>query len=235
MAVLYLIPTVLSENPAEEVLPAYVSETIASLRYFIVENVRTSRRFISSLNLGITIDELTFFELNKHTPPEAVPGFISPLKEGNNVGLISEAGMPGIADPGSEIVRLAHQQQIPVKPLTGPSSIFLALAASGMNGQNFAFTGYLPIQKKDRMQAIRKLEKRSSDEHQTQVFMEAPYRNTSLIQDILKACNPQSQLCIAANITSASEFIQTKTIREWSKGKLPELHKIPCIFILQAS
>jgi 16S rRNA (cytidine1402-2'-O)-methyltransferase len=232
MGTLYLLPTLLSEGTMEQVLSPYIKNTIKSIQYFIVENVRTTRRFISALNLGIQIDDLTFFELNKHTPVESITGFLEPLQQGNSMGLLSEAGLPGIADPGSEIVKLVHRQGLHVKPLTGPSSIFLALMASGLNGQNFAFNGYLPIQKSDRLQAIRKLEKRSRDEQQSQIFMEAPYRNNQLLEDILKSCKGDTFLCIAADLTSDQEFIKTKTVDQWKK-KRPALHKRPCIFILQ--
>lgn len=232
MAILYLIPAAISDINLDETIPPANKEVIKPLRYFIVENVRTARRFISSLNVNVTIDDLTFFELSKHTSPNEIPGYLKPLKEGHDVGLISEAGLPGVADPGSDIVHLAHEQNVSVKPLTGPSSIFLALMASGMNGQNFAFNGYLPIQKNKRIQAIQKLEKRSRAERQTQIFMEAPYRNMPLLNDVIKACHARSRLCIAANITSTSEFIKTKTVQQWSKG-FPDLHKRPCIFILQ--
>ena len=216
----------------EQVLPPYVKNSIQSIRYFIVENVRSTRRFISSMELDIQIDDLTFFELNKHTPAENIAGFLKPLQAGHSMGLVSEAGLPGIADPGSEIVKLVHKQGLHVKPITGPSSIFLALMASGLNGQNFAFNGYLPIQKAERLQSIRKLEKRSRDEQQSQLFMEAPYRNNQLLDDILKSCRGNTLLCIAMELTSENEFIKTKTVDQWKK-KRPPLHKRPCIFILQ--
>mgnify|MGYP006292743667 CR=1 FL=1 len=232
MGTLYLLPTLLSEGTMEQVLPPYVKNSIQSIRYFIVENVRSTRRFISSMELDIQIDDLTFFELNKHTPAENIAGFLKPLQAGHSMGLVSEAGLPGIADPGSEIVKLVHKQGLHVKPITGPSSIFLALMASGLNGQNFAFNGYLPIQKAERLQSIRKLEKRSRDEQQSQLFMEAPYRNNQLLDDILKSCRGNTLLCIAMELTSENEFIKTKTVDQWKK-KRPPLHKRPCIFILQ--
>lgn len=230
---LYLIPTMLGESPFSDVLPQKVVGTITSIRYFIVENIRTTRRFFSALQAGINIDELTFFELNKHTPSEQIPNYLGPARQGENIGLLSEVGLPGIADPGSNIVMLAHVQDVPVKPLTGPSSIFLALMASGLNGQNFAFNGYLPIPKQERQKTIRKLEKRSLNENQAQIFMEAPYRNVSLLKDILQTCKPETQLCIAVDITSAPELIKTKPVSEWKK-RAPELHKRPAIFILMA-
>lgn len=232
MGTLYLLPTVLGEDTMDEVIPPYAKEIVKSLNYFIVENTRTTRRFISAMKLDITIDELTFFELNKHTPPDKVTEYLQPLEKGFSVGLISEAGLPGIADPGNEITKLAHIRNIPVKPVTGPSSIFLALMASGMNGQNFAFNGYLPIQKGARVQALKQLEKRSRDENQSQIFMETPYRNNPLVNDILKACQGVTQLCIAANITTKDEFIKTRSINQWKKN-MPDLHKRPSIFILQ--
>ena len=228
---LLVIPTVISDRPPEDVLPGRFDEVINQPRYFIVENVRTARRFLKKAGISKAIDDLTFYEIDKHAGEKQFPGFLKPAMAGEVVGLLSEAGQPCIADPGSTIVRLAHERDIIVRPVTGPSSIFLALAASGLNGQNFAFNGYLPIERGARVKKIRELEKRVLKENQTQIFMEAPYRNNKLVEDVLNACNPSVYFSIASDITGENEQIKTCKIAEW-KNKCPNLHKIPAIFMI---
>ena len=231
MANLYLVPNVLSDADWQNVLPASVFPVLTNTRYFIVENIRTARRFMKQVNKDIDIDQLTFFELNKHTQSGDIPSFLNPLEKGEDVAVISEAGCPGVADPGAEIVKLAHQKRIKVVPLVGPSSILLALMASGLNGQNFAFNGYLPVKSDERSRALKVLEKKVKIEQQTQLFIETPYRNNQLIKDVLKMCSSSTQLCIAANLTGENEFIATKPIGKWKKG-IPDLHKQPAIFLI---
>ncbi len=231
MAELFLVPNILSEGEWQNVLPARVFPILSQTRHFIVENIRTARRFLKQVNREINIDELVFFELNKYTPPVELPFFLKPLEQGENVAVISEAGCPGIADPGAEIVKLAHQKGYKVIPLVGPSSIVLALMASGLNGQQFAFNGYLPVKAGERPKAISSLEKVAQKTGQTQIFIETPYRNNQMIDDLLKTCSPSTLLCIAANLTGEKEFIATKTISQW-KGKTPDLHKQPAIFLI---
>lgn len=228
---LYLIPVTLGETSHEQVLPAYNREVILTLRHFIVENIRTARRFLKKTDPAIVIDDLTFYELNKHTTPEEVTGYLAPLAKGESVGIISEAGCPAIADPGADVVAMAQRQGYRVVPLVGPSSILMALMASGFNGQSFAFHGYLPIDGNERTQMIKKLEGRVYGENQTQLFIETPYRNNKLAEELLRTCRPGSRLCIASNITCEDESIRTRTIKEW-QGKLPDMNKKPTIFLL---
>ncbi len=228
---LHLIPTGLGSDALEVTLPQTV-EILISTKFYIVENIRTARRFISSLKADINIDSLQFYELNKHTNPNDISSFIKPALAGEDIGLLSEAGLPGVADPGAKVVSLAHQNNIRVIPLPGASSLFLALMASGLNGQQFAFNGYLPVKSNERMQKIRFFENRSRAENQSQIFIETPYRNNALLKDFITACNSKTYLCIAANLTMETEFISTKTIGEW-KNKLPDLHKRPAVFIIQ--
>lgn len=227
---LYLLPVTLGDTSIEKVLPAYNREVIVNIKHFIVEDVRSARRFLK-VDASICIDELTFYPLNKHTSPKAISGYLSPLAEGNSMGVISEAGCPAVADPGADVVAIAQRRGLKVVPLVGPSSIILSVMGSGFNGQSFAFHGYLPIEPAERMRRLKELEGRVYSENQTQLFIETPYRNHKMLEDILKTCRPQTKLCIAANITCEGEFIQTKTVKEW-KGKLPELNKIPCIFLI---
>ncbi|MEE4197150.1 MAG: SAM-dependent methyltransferase [Bacteroidales bacterium] len=230
-AKLYLIPTTLGDCPVENVIPHYVIDIINETNYYIVENIKTARRYLIKAGIKTKIDDLTFFELNKHTDPLNFQSFLKPLKEGKNIGILSEAGTPGVADPGADIVSLAHQKNIDVVPLVGPSSILLSVMASGLNGQNFAFAGYLPIQKQQRIKKIKDLERRSKQENQTQLFIETPYRNHHLVNDIISVCHPETLLCIAADITLSSEFIKTRKIKEWTKG-VPDLKKRPAIFLI---
>ena len=228
---LYLIPVLLGDTTTERVLPSYNKEIILGIHHFIVEDVRSARRFLKTVDKEINIDELQFFPLNKHTSPQDISGYLKPLEEGNPMGVISEAGCPAVADPGADVVAIAQRKNLPVVPLVGPSSIILSVMASGFNGQSFAFNGYLPIEPAERAKKLKILEQRASTEHQTQIFIETPYRNNKMVEDILKNCRPQTRLCIAANITCEDEYIKTKTLREW-KGKVPDLSKIPCIFLL---
>lgn len=228
---LFLIPVTLGDTPLENVLPEHNKTIIKQISYFIVENIRTARRFLKKALPEIEIESLTFFELNKHTSPNDIADFLEPLKKGNHVGIISEAGCPAIADPGADVVAIAQSKKYHVVPLVGPSSILLSLMGSGFNGQSFAFLGYLPIDSGARIKAMKQMEQRIYIEHQTQIFIETPYRNHKLIEEILKNCKPQTKLCIAANVTCDNEFIQTKAINEW-KGKIPDLTKIPSIFLL---
>ena len=228
---LYLLPVTLGDTPVEKVLPAYNKEIIVEIKHFIVEDVRSARRFLKKVEQQINIDELTFYPLNKHTSPEAISGYLKPLMEGNPMGVISEAGCPAVADPGADVVAIAQRKGLKVVPLVGPSSIILSVMGSGFNGQSFAFHGYLPIEPGERTKRLKELESRIYSEHQTQLFIETPYRNNKMMEEILKTCRPQTKLCIAANITCEGEYIRTKTVKEW-KGNLPDLNKIPCIFLL---
>lgn len=228
---LYLLPVTLGDTPVEKVLPSYNREIILQIRHFIVEDVRSARRFLKKVDRDINIDELTFYPLNKHTSPEAISGYLKPLQEGNSMGVISEAGCPAVADPGADVVAIAQRKNLKVVPLVGPSSIILSVMGSGFNGQSFAFHGYLPIEPGERQKRLKELEQRVYSEHQTQLFIETPYRNNKMLEDILKACRPQTELCVAANITCEGEYIKTKTVQEW-KGHLPDLSKIPCIFLI---
>ncbi len=228
-----MIPTVLAENTAHLVISPQVIEMIASTKIFLVENPRSARRYISSLKLGINIEELHMEVLDKDTPPEQVSRLMMPLLNGADIGVISEAGCPGIADPGALAVAYAHQKGIQVVPLSGPSSMFLALMGSGFSGQSFAFHGYLPIDKKERAVALKKLEQESVREKRAQLFMETPFRNNQLLADALAFLSPQTKLCIAKNLTAADELIQTKTIADWKNHPI-DLHKVPTVFILQA-
>lgn len=228
---LYLLPVTLGETSIEQVLPAYNKEIILGIKHFIVEDVRSARRFLKKVERSINIDELTFYSLNKHTSPEAISDYLKPLVEGHPMGVISEAGCPAVADPGADVVAIAQRKNLKVVPLVGPSSIILSVMGSGFNGQSFAFHGYLPIEPNERAKRIKALEQRVYSENQTQLFIETPYRNHKMMEDIIRNCKPQTKLCIAANITCEGEFIKTKTVKEW-QGKLPDLNKIPCIFLI---
>lgn len=230
-AALYLLPVTLGETTIEKVLPTYNKEIILGIKHFIVEDVRSARRFLKKVERNINIDELTFYPLNKHTSPEYISGYLKPLMEGHPMGVISEAGCPAVADPGADVVAIAQRKNLKVVPLVGPSSIILSVMGSGFNGQSFAFHGYLPIEPNERIKRIKALEQRVYSENQTQLFIETPYRNLKMMEDILKNCRPQTKLCVAANITCEGEFIKTKTVKEW-QGKLPDINKIPCIFLI---
>lgn len=226
-----MIPNLLGDTPVEQVLPPYNHEIIMGIRHFIVEDVRTARRFLKLVDRSIDIDQLTFYTLNKHTNPEEVASMLKPLEEGSPMGVISEAGCPAVADPGADVVAIAQRKGLQVIPLVGPSSIILAVMGSGFNGQSFAFNGYLPIEPEERIKVLKKLEQRAYSENQTQLFIETPYRNAKMMADILKACRPQTHLCIASGLTTQDEYIRTRTVKEWI-GHLPQLEKIPCIFLI---
>lgn len=228
---LYLIPTTLGEVTQEEILPCSTLRSIDNIDIFIVENIRTARRHIRNINKEKNIDNITFYSYGKYDKLNLEKDFLPHILSGHDVGLMSEAGLPCIADPGSEIVSYAHEFQINIIPFVGPSSIFLALMTSGFNGQNFSFSGYLPIDKSKRAKKIKKLEDVLRRTRQTQIFMETPYRNNQLIDTLLKTCNNNTRLCIASDITLPSEYIKTKTISEWKQEKI-NLHKKPTIFLL---
>ena len=225
-ASLYLIPVTLGDTEHRRVLPEYNRDVILGIRHFIVENVRTARRFLKKVEPSIVIDDLTFYELNKHTSPEQVAGYLNPLAQGESVGVISEAGCPA-----ADVVAIAQRKHYPVVPLVGPSSIILSVMASGFNGQSFAFHGYLPIDAAERTSTIKKLEGRIYAENQTQLFIETPYRNRKLAEELIRTCRPSTKLCIASNITCADECIQTRPVKEWA-GKLPDFDKKPTIFLI---
>ena len=227
---IYMIPTTLGDSIIDSVIPKDVQQIIIGTKYFIVENIKTTRRFLKKVERGIDIDELQFFVLNKHTSSVELESFLNPALEGNNMGVISEAGCPGIADPGSDIVSIAHSKNIKVVPLIGPSSILLALIASGMNGKNFCFNGYLPKERNLRIKKIKELE-RQAIIGITQIFMETPFRNNNLMEDLLKQCSPNTTLCLAADISLENEFIQSKKIIDWKKHA-PNLNKRPCMFLI---
>jgi 16S rRNA (cytidine1402-2'-O)-methyltransferase len=228
---LYLIPTTLGESDPMDVLPQTVKRTIDFIDHYIVENEKTARRFIKAVNAQKVQAELKISLLNKHTEVSEHNAMIKPCLEGINVGLMSEAGCPGVADPGAVIVKIAHEKGIQVVPLVGPSSILLAMMASGMNGQSFAFNGYLPIDKNEKKSALKNFEKMSSDKNQSQIFIETPYRNNKLLEDILSALQPNTHLCIAADITLPTEYIKTLRVADWKKTKV-DLHNRPTIFII---
>lgn len=228
---LYLIPTTLGDSDPMDVLPQTIKRSIDFIDYYIVENEKTARKSIKGVNPEKKQSELNLFVLNKHTETKEHLDFINPLLEGKNMGLMSEAGCPGVADPGAVIVKLAHEKGIQVVPLVGPSSILLAMMASGMNGQSFTFNGYLPIEKGEKKTALKNLEKLSQDKNQSQIFIETPYRNNKMLEDILQALNPATYLCIATDITLPTEYIKTMRASDWKKTKV-DLHNRPTIFII---
>ncbi len=229
---LYLIPVTLGETEINQVLPSYNHDVIVEIKHFIVENIRSARRFLKKTEKVIDIDTLTFYELNRNTDRKFIGEYLEPLKRGEAVGIISEAGCPAIADPGADVVAIAQQRGYKVVPLVGPSSIIMSVMGSGFNGQTFAFNGYLPVEVPQRIKALKKLEQKVQNENQTQLFIETPYRNAKMIETILNALNPKTKLCIAAGITCAEEYIKTRTVAEWKKEKIPELGKIPAIFVI---
>lgn len=228
---LYLIPTGLGENPPLEVLPISIKKVLASIDDYIAENEKTARRFIKMVCPEKMQSSLNFHILNKHTSKEELPYFLNACKAGKAMGLLSEAGCPAIADPGSDIVMLAHQNHIQVVPLVGPSSIILALMGSGMNGQSFTFNGYIPIDRQDRKAELKRLEKISFDQDQSQLFIETPYRNNKMLEDLCDSLQPQTRVCIACDLTLSTEYIKTMTINDWKHVKV-DLHKRPAIFII---
>ena len=229
---LYLIPTQLGDNAPLEVLPISVKKIIEAVDEYIVENEKTARRFIKKVSSGKSQASLKINLLNKFTQESELPSYLESCLEGKNIGLLSEAGCPGVADPGAEVVKIAHQKNIQVVPLVGPSSILLALMSSGMNGQSFAFKGYLPIDKSERKGALKNLERISLKENQSQIFIETPYRNNKMLEDIINCLQADTRLCIACDITLPTEYIKTKTVEEWKHEKV-DLHKRPAIFIIQ--
>lgn len=232
--ILYLIPCPLGDTPAEQVLPAHTLAVARRIRHFVVEHPKTARQFLSALKPEHPIQSLHFAELNEHTPASALQALLEPLLAGEDVGIISEAGCPGIADPGADLVNLAHKSGIRVVPLVGPSSLLLAIMASGLNGQCFAFHGYLPVAEPERSQRIAQLETESARRQQTQLFIETPYRNEKLFQALLAKCKPDTQLCIASQLTLADERIETRPVSEWRRLPNPPLHKRPTIFLMLA-
>ena len=228
--ILFLIPNTLGENAPDEVIPQKVIETAKRLRHFIVEDVRTVRSYLRRIDRTFPIDDSQFFELNQHTDRSKIEPYLKPLLDGNDMGIISEAGCPAVADPGADIVALAHRKGIRVVPLVGPSSILLAQMASGFNGQSFAFVGYLPIEAAERQKRLRKLEHRAKEENQTQLFIETPYRNMKLFDELTATLRSDTRLCIACDITLESEYIETRTIGEWKQKKPQDLNKRPTIF-----
>jgi len=229
-AKLFLIPAPLGEYNFSKILPPDIKNIIESIDFFIVENIRTARRYFSALKIDKAINDIDFVELNKRTDVSQYDSFLKPITEGKSVGIVSEAGCPGVADPGAEIVALAHKKNIEVVPLVGPSSILLALMASGFNGQSFAFNGYLPI-KNSRADSIKKHEQLAQRLKQTQIFIETPYRNQQLFEEFLKHCSPKTRLCVAADLSLESEFVKTATVKEWKNIKI-DLHKRQAIFLL---
>ncbi len=223
----------MGESEIDQVIPFFNTALINKIDYYIVENIRTARRFLSKSKIETKIDDLVFYELNKHTQPEELAEFIKPLLNGKDIGLISEAGCPAVADPGADIVALSHNADIEVVPLVGPSSILLALMASGFNGQSFAFNGYLPVKSPARVAKLKKDEQRSRTEGQTQIYIEAPYRNRQLLDAMIATLNPTTKLCVAIDLTLDSQQITTKTVKAWKQNK-PEFHKRPAIFLFQA-
>lgn len=229
---LYLIPTRLGDNPPLEVLPISIKKVIEDIDYYIVENEKTARRFIKRISPGKSQPKLKLSILNKYTTEAERNTFLNPCLEGESIGLLSEAGCPAIADPGSDIVSLAHQMNIRVVPLVGPSSIIMALMASGMNGQSFCFNGYLPIDKGERKSKLKSLERFSSEHNQAQIFIETPYRNMKMLDDLSSVLQPQTRVCVACDLTLPSEFIKTMSAKDWKHNK-EDLHKRPAIFIIQ--
>ncbi len=230
---LYLIPSPLGENDPMEVIPLPVLKSLEGFRTFVVEEVRTARRYLSKAGLKGRIGELQFFELNEHTEQSAVESYLKLFDNGNDVALISEAGLPAVADPGAQLVALAHRHGIEVIPAVGPSSLMMSLMASGLNGQSFAFCGYIPAKTDERRSRLKTLEKVSGQLKQTQIIIETPYRNDSLFKDILSTCSASTRLCIAANITMPDAYIRTKTVAQWKKEDII-IGKRPCVFLILA-
>ena len=230
---LYLIPSPLGDNDPAEVIPQPVLDSLRGFRTFVVEEIRTARRYLSKAGLKGTIGELEFHELNEHTEQSTVEGYLKLFNNGNDVALISEAGLPAVADPGAQLVALAHRHGIEVVPAVGPSSLMMSLMASGLNGQSFAFCGYIPAKTEERKSKLKLLEKISGQLKQTQIMIETPYRNDSLFKDILSTCSPSTRLCIAANITMPDAYIKTKTVSQWKKENLI-IGKRPCVFLILA-
>ena len=232
---LYLIPSGLSDAKPEQVIPAANVELVKGIKYFIVENIRTARRWIRRCDHGFSFDDVTFYELNRHTDPKEVYAMLQPLREGNDVGVMSEAGCPAVADPGSDVVALAQREGLRVMPLVGPSSILMSLMGSGFNGQSFCFHGYLPIEEGERIRELKRLERESMERNRTQIFIETPYRNNKMIECLCNTLSGDTRLCIAANITDPErESILTKSIADWKRGSF-DYGKQPTIFLIEAN
>jgi 16S rRNA (cytidine1402-2'-O)-methyltransferase len=229
---IYLFPSTLGDSPTDRNIPPHHIELLKTMRHFVVEDLRTARRFLKKACPEIIIDDLIFHELNEHTPENEIFQLLEPAQQGNDMALISEAGLPCVADPGAAFVEFAHALNIRVIPLPGPSSVYLALMASGMNGQNFSFTGYLPIDKKERAFRIKQLESDAWQKDQTQIFIETPYRNNQLLEALLHTCKSETRLCVAMNITLGDEWICSQTVEKWRKSKTPDLQKKPAVFLL---
>lgn len=231
---LYLIPTVIAEDTADRVISAHVKNILRPIRFFLVEDIRTARRFLSSLSIFDSIEQLYFNTLDKNTTETELPQLMSPLLKGKPVAVISESGCPGVADPGALAVRYAHERGIKVEPLVGPSSILLAMMASGLNGQRFSFNGYLPVESSEAIQAIKKFENESKTRNQTQIFIETPYRNNALVKHLLDALHDETLLCIAVNITGETESIKTQAVKSWKLSN-PKLPREPALFLFLSS
>ena len=229
---LYLIPVTLGSIEIEQVLPSYNHDVIMGIRHFIVENIRSARRFLRQVDREFPIDDSEFYEMGKHADERLFSRYLQALRDGRPMGLISEAGCPAVADPGADIVAIAQRQNLRVIPLVGPSSMIMAVMGSGLNGQSFAFNGYLPVDPQERAKKLKALETRAWNEHQTQLFIETPYRNLKMFQTLLSTLRPQTRMCIAAGITTADEYIHTHTIAEWKKIQLPDFSKVPAIFLI---
>ena len=231
-AALYLIPVTLGDTPHENVLPSYNAQIVGQIRHFVVEEIRTARRFLRRMDREFPIDECTFFEMGKHADSSRFAEYLAPISKGHSVGVISEAGCPAVADPGADIVSIAQKRNVRVVPLVGPSSMILAVMASGLGGQSFAFNGYLPVQDGDRAKRLKQLESRAWAEGQTQLFIETPYRNRKMFDTMCSTLRPDTRMCIAAGITTSDEWIRTQTIRDWKRTGMPDLGKVPAIFLI---
>lgn len=230
--ILYLIPTTLGDTTeTADVIPVKINEIINTIDEYIVENEKSARHYLKKIGIKKSLQEIILHPLNQHTEAKEMSGYLNSIALGKNIGIISEAGCPGIADPGAEVVKVAHQKNIKVVPLVGPSSLLLALMASGFNGQNFTFNGYLPKERSERIKKIKELEKLAQQKNQTQLFIETPYRNMHLLEDILANCDNKTMLCIACDITLPTEFIKTKNIIDWKK-QIPDINKRPTIFLI---
>ncbi|MCQ2197740.1 MAG: SAM-dependent methyltransferase [Bacteroidaceae bacterium] len=229
---LYLIPVTLGDTSIEQVLPPYNHDVIMQIRHFIVEDIRSARRFLRKVDREFPIDDSTFMEMGKHADVRQFSQYLEPLRKGHSVGVISEAGCPAVADPGADVVAIAQKEGLSVVPLVGPSSMILAVMSSGLGGQSFAFNGYLPVDPADRAKKLKALEARAWNEGQTQLFIETPYRNLKMFQSLLASLRPQTRMCIAAGITTQEEWIKTFTIEKWKKQQLPDLSKVPAIFLI---
>lgn len=230
---LFLIPSTLGDTPPQDVLPLAVLQHIRSTRYFIVEQSKAARAFLKACEMPLTQQEIHVVELDKHDEQQDLDEMLSPALSGHSIGLLSDAGCPGVADPGARVVALAHRKGIPVKPLIGPSSLLLALMASGLDGQRFCFNGYLPIDRNERMKKLQQLEDRALRFKETQLFIETPYRNNGMIEDLLRSLAGTTRLCLAADLSTPTEWVRTLSVREW-KSNVPDLHKRPCVFLVGA-